>query len=1087
MQKPPISRDAETVPDVRGIGPEGREEHRNRIGRYPILGELGSGGMGHVYLALDPRLDRRIAIKVLRPEIVAASPLFHEQFEREAKLLAALSSPHIATIYSLETDGERDFLTMELIEGETLKRRLEGQAAHALPTEEWLSISRQIAVALEAAHSHGTLHLDLKPGNVMIMSGGFVKVLDFGMGMAVGRAVSAAGDGRTQTRQQDRFGGTFGYMSPEQAVKEAVDQRADIWAFACVLYECIAGAPAFPGETNEERMRASLEDSPDWNAIGGHVPDRIRRLLQVCLTRDLAFRLDTITQARREIEEEIALRAHPAPGPRVLEGPNNLPAQLGVFIGREAQKKALKEKILESRLVTMTGVGGGGKTRLAIEVGREIFPHFPDGVWLVELAPLGSPELVPDAVAAALKMKAQSQMTPTELLAQQLRAKTLLLILDNCERLVAATGGLAETLLSACPGLRILATSREGLGIVGEVIHQVPPMSMPEPEMAHDLERLSNVESVRLFTTRAAGGSPGFRLAKTNAAAVVQICRRLDGIPLAIELAAARIKALPAEEIAMRLDDRFRLLGSMKAGLQHHQTLRASIDWSYDQLTNREKLLCRRLSLFAGGWSLEAAEAVCGGNGIDDWEVLELLTRLIDKSLVEVDIEGTGVSGKPRYRMLETIREYARERLIEMKEGSETLVKLRRYFVTFAEECEPYLTGPEQGRLMARLAIEDDNLRLALDLCADPRADPEIAWRLSGALGRYWYLRGKWFEGRKAYAEILSRPEPREGAAAAAALNWAGNLAKEQGDVPQARTYLEEALAIRRRLGDPLGLANALHNLGNVLKDQEAFDAARVLYEESLDIQKRLGNQAGIAISFASLGALAFKLGECANALALCEESLKLYRRLGDRAGIATTLNNLGAFAESCGELKRAMEYLDEGLAICKETGDSRVIAAFLNNLGQLAEDAGDLPRARNYYEEGLATVRKLGNRMGIAIFLNNLGEVLAREGETAGARQALQESLSILRAFNDLRVIPALLRSLAILAEKEGDEARAARILAAADAHQKGGEPTPANGDPEEEAARDRLRGAWSSEWAAGAGLTLDEAVRLALKGFEA
>jgi non-specific serine/threonine protein kinase len=607
-------------------------------------------------------------------------------------------------------------------------------------------------------------------------------------------------------------------------------------------------------------------------------------------------------------------------------------------------------------------------------------------------------------------------------------------------------------------------------------------MSLPDPESASDLDALSKIESVRLFTARAVGGNPKFKITETNAPSVIQICRRLDGIPLALELAAARIKVLPADEIARRLDDRFRLLGSMRTGLPHHQTLRALIDWSYDQLTNREKLLCGRLSLFAGGWSLEAAEAVCGGSGIDDWEVLDLLTRLIEKSLVEVDIEGAGASGKPRYRMLETIREYARERLLEMKEGSETLVKLRGYFVTLAEESEPCLTGPEQGKFLARLAAEDDNLRLALDLCADPRAEPEIAWRLSGALGRYWYLRGKWFEGRKAYAEVLSRPEPREGAAAAGALNWAGNLAKEQGDTAQARAYLEEALAIRRRLGEPGGLANALNNLGNVLKDQDALGDARVFYEESLGIQRRLGNQSGIALALASLGALAFKQGECASAMAFCEESLGLYRRLGNRAAIATTLNNLGAFAESCGELKRAMGYLDESLSICRETGDSRIVAASLNNLGQIAEDAGDLPRARSYYEEGLATVRKLGNRKGIAIFLNNLGEVLTREGNYPRARQVLQESLAIFRTLNDLTTLPSLLHSLAMLAAEEGDDPRAARILAAADAHRKSADPHPANGETHADAVRVRLKSFCGSEWDAGAVLTLDEAVRFAL-----
>ena len=1017
---PGIARDA----DAAGIPA--------RIGPYEILGELGRGGMGVVYVALDPALERRVALKIF-PERMASHPALFAQFQREAKLLASINNPNIATIHSLEEAAGTHFLTMEMIPGRSLAERIQ---VGPLAIDETLQIGRQIAGACEAAHKSGIAHLDLKPQNVMVTPEGVVKVLDFGIAMALGRESDESGEARTLSREQEIAAGTPGYMSPEQLRREAVDSRADIWAFGCILYECLTARLAFPGETWQDRVRATLEGAPDPRALPDDTPPRLQNLLGCCLVRDLDRRLDTITKARREIEEEIALRALPAVKARSEVVPNNLPIELARFIGRERQKADARALLEQNRLVTLTGVGGGGKTRLAIEVGRETLDRFPDGIWFVEMAPLASPDLVPAAVATALKLPGTSVVPPTETVAEHLRSRNALLILDNCEHLIDAIARLAATLLAACPGLRILATSRQPLGILGEASYHVPPLAVPGARDRITAEELRRIEAARLFETRACSVSPEFALTDSNAPAVAQICRHLEGIPLAIELAAARIKVLPAEEIARRLDDRFRLLTSAnRAALPHHQTLRALIDWSYEHLSEAEQTLLRRLSLFTGGWSLDAAEAVCAGDRVEEWDVLDLLSSLVDKSLAETDVEGGQTTGRPRYRMLETIREYAHARLIERKEGSETLERHRGYYLALSEEAESRLTGPDQAVHLLRLSAEHENLRLAMDMCAAPEADPELGWRLAGALGRYWYIRGHWNEARKVLAELMSRPDaPRETAAAASALNWAGNLASLQGDRDQARAYLEESLAIRRRLGDERGAAASLHNLANIAKDRREYDEARTLYEEALALQKKLGNSPGIALTLSSLGFLAYLQGKRTDSLALHEESLRLQRELGDRRGIAASLSHLGIVAEELGNAEQAAAYLEESLTIRREMGDRRGVAASVGNLGRLAEAGHDLARARSCYEEALAILRDLGDKKVLAIALNNLGLVHASEGDHARARELLEESLSLLRSLNDRSSIPSVMRGLGWIASDQNDPERAARLLGASE-----------------------------------------------------
>lgn len=990
-------------------------ETPRQIGEYAVVRMLGAGGMGVVYVATDPRLQRNIALKVL-PSQLSLDTEAYERFRGEARLLAQINHPNIATIYSLEQSGDDHFLTMEFIHGQTLAEWMTPARAQE---GQWLGVCRQIATALEAAHRSGIVHLDLKPLNVMVTEDGLVKVLDFGLAMALGRE-HAAGDGevRTLARAQREISGTPGYMSPEQLRGDVLDARADIWAFGCILYECLTGSPVIPGKTLRDRIQATLRLDLDLERLPTTTPAAVRDLVARCLAVQVDERLPSITKARQILEEALAARSLPA-RPRTQEAtPNNLPVLISSFVGRQRQKTEVEDRLSKDRLVTLTGVGGGGKTRLAIEVGRSLLADYPEGIWLVELAPLSDPSLVAQEIASALGLRDHSSRSVRDAVFEHLGERRALLILDNCEHLVDAVAEFATALLQRSTHLRILATSREVLGVTGESTFQVPSLSLPRSMKTPALPRLRAAEAVQLFLERARSVSPSFEVDESNADAVFQICRRLDGIPLALELAAARVRVLAPAEIAKRLDSRFRLLSSTSRDVMpRHKTLQALIDWSYDHLTEPEQTLLRRLSLFAGGWTLEAAEAVCAGEPIEEWEVLDLISLLVDKSMVELDADAGQETGRVRYRMLETIREYAREKVSAAGEGAAVLERHREYFLAFAEEAEPQLMGREQSSWLTRLALDHDNLRLAIDLCCVPGADPDHGHRLAGALGRYFFMRGHWNEGRAVFAQLFSENHPRATAAGANALNWAGNLAKLQGDYGEAGAFLKESLQIRRELGETAGIAASLSNLANVIKDQGDYARASELYREALDLHRETGNQAGLALALHCLGLVADLREDRETARERFEESLEIRRRLGNPAAMADTLNNLGSVLETLGDLPSAMERLEEALGIRRELGDQWGAAFVSMNLGLLAKKQGDLRRTREFYDEGLATFRELGDRVSVAGVLMNLGEVSLDLDEYEDAERLYLESLEILRELQDQTVVPKVLRGLARLA----------------------------------------------------------------------
>jgi len=718
--------------------------------------------------------------------------------------------------------------------------------------------------------------------------------------------------------------------------------------------------------------------------------------------------------------------------------PNNLPKQVTTFIGREKEMRDVQALLGKTRLLTLTGAGGSGKTRLSLQVATETLDAYPDGVWLIELAPLTDPTLVPQTVAQAFGIKEEPGQSVEQTLAERLKERHLLLLLDNIEHVLTACARLAAALQRTCPRVAILTTSREPLGIAGEQVYRVPPLSLPSTQTAQTVtpEKVIQYEAVRLFSDRALLVRADFAVTSGNASAVVQLCHRLDGIPLAIELAAARVRSLSVEDINNRLDGRFRLLiGGDRSALPRQQTLRALVDWSYDLLNPQERLILTRLAVFSGGWTLEAAEAVCGFVPIEDAEILDLLTSLVDKSLVLAEEE----SGAIRYRLLHTIRQYALEKQ-EDSDEARTLLSRRHWewFLALAEEAEPLLVGPDQLSWLTRLELEHDNLRAALAWCETATTDvpsPEtddtfgkIGLRLAVALIPFWSVRGYLSEGRKHLSTALDAARSRSAARTdtqttlqAKALYGAGILAQGQGDADEARSLYAESLVLSRALHYRPGIAISLFNLGSLAQSQGDLVAARSLYDGCLALFREIGDREGAANALNGLGSLAYGQGDFLVAKSLYEEALSLCRELGDRRSIAASLGNLALAFWWQYDLESTWELYEEALALYREMGDKRGVVVTLNNLGRVAKDQGDYTNAQSLHEESLALSRDMGLKRGIATSRYCLGVVAHGQGDYTTARSLLEEHVAFSRESGLKRSLAATLDDLGnVLCDQE-------------------------------------------------------------------
>lgn len=660
----------------------------------------------------------------------------------------------------------------------------------------------------------------------------------------------------------------------------------------------------------------------------------------------------------------------------------NVPTALTSFVGRREEMAEVQRLVLATRLVTLLGSGGVGKSRIAFQVAAELLPDFADGAFVVELGPLSDPALVPQQVLSALGVPEEPGRGHVDTLVASLCPRHLFLVLDGCEHLLWACAELAEALLLSCPKVRVLATSREPLRISGETTWRVPSLAVPDAEAIQLGVDLEKFDAVRLFVDRALQSKPDFSVSPSNAAAIVEVCERLGGIPLALELAATRVKVLSCEQIASRLNDQFRLLtGGARNALPRHQTLRAAVDWSHDLLSVEEQALFRRLSVFAGGFSLEAAEAICCRDDCDQDEILDLLASLVDKSLVAVEER----SDRLRYRLLETLRQYAAERLEGAGEKPDLSDSLLLWFLAEAQRAEPELKGPDQGSFLDLLEDEHDNLRAALAWALE-RGGTADGIRLAVTLSRFWLVRGYLSEGRRWLEWGLAASPDGPQADRAKALIAASTLAWHQGDYAGVAPLAESALKISRELGDKVGEAESLCRLGELRTMTGDLTAARSLFEQSRAAWGASGAKRGVIqslnVPLHDLATLACEEGDYAEAERLFEDALGIAKDHGNTMDIVHHLGGLGHVARGRGDYDAARSLYQDSLGIARRLGYKRMVAFNLQYLAGLAWTQGELARASTFYRDALAYFGPAGDDLGIARCLEGLCKVVAEQGE---------------------------------------------------------------------------------------------------------
>ncbi len=722
---------------------------------------------------------------------------------------------------------------------------------------------------------------------------------------------------------------------------------------------------------------------------------------------------------------------------------NNLPAQLTSLIGREREVMAVRALMRqpELRLLTLTGTGGIGKTRLGLQVANELLDEFVDGVYFVPLAPIADPSLVIPTIAQALGINEDGGRPLQSFLQAYLREKHLLLLLDNFEQVTAAAPELAA-LLSSCPDLKVMVTSRAVLHLHGEHEFPVPPLALPDLQHFTQLpesEVLSKYPAIHLFLQRASAIKPGFALTEANAHVVAEICARLDGLPLAIELAAARIKLLSPRALLQRLSHRFEVLTSRTQNApERQQTLRNALAWSYDLLNVQEQRIFRRLSIFAGGCTLEAIEYLCSalGDDCDEGVVLDGVASLIDKSLMQ----STEVNGEEetRFVMLETVREYGLEALAASGEMEVIQQAHAAYHLRLAEEAEQGLGGPQQATWLKRLEREHDNLRAAQGWLLEPGEGgqrKEMALRLGGALRRFWVIHGHISEGRHFLERALAGSEGVAASVRARALIAAANLAVIQNDYDRAELLAAESLAHFREFGDQAGIALSLYLLGSAAWSRGYTGATRSLIEESLALSRAVGDKERVAWSLFTLALLDSRQGEYARARALFEASLAMHREVGSKRGMASSLFQLAqVLFVSRGDLAMVSSLLEEGFALYRELGDKEGIAASLCLAGQVALSQDDLAAARSLGEESVLLYREIGYKWGWASALSFLARVAVFRGSAMEARTLYEESLALAREADYKESIASSLEGLAGVIAAQGEPAWAAQLWGAAE-----------------------------------------------------
>jgi predicted ATPase len=959
------------------------------LGRYPIEREAGRGGMGVVYLARDQVLDRPVALKLL-PLDVARSPARLERFTREAKLLASLNHANVATIYGLEEDARGlRFLALEWVAGETLAARL---GRGPLPWREALEVCGQIARGLAAAHEGGVIHRDLKPGNVMITPRGQVKVLDFGLA----RRGVAPGD-LPAGPSEPTVKGTWGYVSPECLTREE-DHRADVFAFGCVLYECLAGAPAFPGETVDEIREALLRREPDMGRLPGDVPPMIRRLIASSLTKDPDRRLGSMGEALRSIEAALGRRAAPpTPSEAARAVPHRLPEESDAFVGRERELGDLAATLRRgARLVTLQGPGGMGKTRLAIRHAWHSLEEWPGGAWFCDLTEAQSPDGIVAAVARGLGLQL-GQANPVAQIGYVIAGRgRCLLILDNFDQVVGHAPATVAPWLAASTDARLLVTSRESLGLPEEVVKVIDPLDS-EP-------------GIELFVERARTHRTGFMPEGVEADSVREIVRLVEGLPLAIELAAARIRMMSPAQIVERMRERFRLLAGSGGG--RHATMRAAIDGSWELLDPWEQAAFAQCAVFEGGFTLAAAEAVLD---LKRWNeapwIPDVVQSLVDRSLLRTwlpERDGDATEPEARFGMFASLQEYAREKLAredmspEAGNGALRAAEERHgsWYARRGSEEEIAALNQRGGRERWRALGRDlDNLVAACRRAA-ARGDGATAAATCAAAWEVFQLRGPFSAGMELGREVLAAGlEDRD---RRRVLTVLGLAEWRSGQVSEGLAHLEAALSLHQKEGDRRAEGAVLGFLGALQNELFQLEDSRARLEAALAIHREVGDRRREGIEMARLAILDQQQGLEEEARARMEAALVIAREVGDRIFEAQLLGHLGGLHRDRGSLEESRAHYELALAIAREVGNRRHEGIMLLCLGIQDQEQGRSEDSLAHGEAALVILREVGDRSFEANALTTLGSLQLDQGRFEDARSKIAAALTIKREVGD-------------------------------------------------------------------------------------
>jgi predicted ATPase/serine/threonine protein kinase len=956
----------------------------SRLGRYEIRSLIGAGGMGEVYLAHDGQLQRPVALKVLSASVRDDEDL-RKRLAYEARAASALNHPNILTVYDVGQIGEEHFIATEFVDGVTLRQRMTRAEP---PLNETIDIGVQIASALAAAEAAGLVHRDVKPDNIMLRRDGYVKLLDFGLARHADTPVP-------DVKKTDPFvvRGTVFYMSPEQLRGRPLDTRSDIWSTGVMLYELISGRLPFEGDSSSDIAANILRSDPPrlTRPHGVQVPPRLAAIVERAMDKDRTRRYQS---ARDLLEDLQTLKADFDRGasdvvPKSIMAttesvmieappPTNLPQKMTPLVGRDAERDDVLSLLRKDdvRMVTLTGPGGTGKTRLSLAIGAELLREMDDGVWWVSLGTIRNPALVASEIAAVFDVH-EGGVPLLDGLKHALAGKSVLLVLDNFEQVLDAAPLIGEILRSA-PRVKALVTSRSPLRIEGEREYAVPPLTTPPLDLPLTSEALGGYASVALFVERATAVKSDFALTAENAQAIAEICVALDGLPLAIELAAARVKVLPPKAMLSRVQNRLKLLSGGSRDLpERQQTMRAAISWGYNLLEHSDQHLFATLSVFRGGFSLDHAERLAGESD----NVLDGISSLIDKAFVRRDPASR--DEEPRFAMLETIREYGLECLSEQARDVDVRKAHAALMASIAEENELDVE---------RLQIDEDNFRTAIEWAVQTR-DAELALRLGAALWWSWYVRGQYAEGRSTLATILGIEGGENVPVRAKAQTGAGAMSFFQCDYEHAITLLESSIDLARKHGDPMSLARSLQFRGSIARERGEYEHAIDLHLLSRPIWSDLEDRANVGRTLNYVGFASWLNRDFNRTFELCEGTLQLFRERRDTEGVAWSLLNLAAASLYSGDLDRAEERLDECLSWSRAGGYKEGIAWSLNLLGAALRERGEAWRAETILQDSLRLHWELGDRWRSCSVLEALGG-LRRDPRLLGAAATLRARL---------------------------------------------------------------------------------------------